>query len=148
MKKLFLPVMAAVTASFFMSCGGNSPRAFAEKFMEAENKAWATGDLTGLEALEDTGVVYHLPGLELRGWKAHADYILQARPTVSNLKQDWNYLSGEGEFFALSYKSSSVLKATGDAPPMAVSNSYLFVFRLENGKIAEVWANGSTTSTP
>ncbi len=148
-KKLgFVLVIFTTTASLLTSRSTASPRDFADRFIAAENKAWSTGDLTDLEALESPDVVYHLPGIELSGWKAHADYILQGRPTVSGLKQNWKYLSGEGNHLVLSYESSAVTKATDDNPGMSISNNYLCVFRLENGKIVRVWMNGSTTSTP
>ena len=137
-------MILTTTASLLTSCTTTSPRDFADRFIAAENKAWNTGDLTDLEALESAEVIYHLPGIELSGWKAHADYILNGRPTITGLKQNWKYLSGEGNHLVLSYESSAVLKAT----ETSISNSYLCVFRLENGKIAEAWMNGSTTNTP
>jgi ketosteroid isomerase-like protein len=144
-----LPVFALVSALFFSSCSTeNSTREFAEKYTAAEDAAWSTGDLATLEALEDPAVVYHMPGLELNGWKAHADYITQGRPKVSNLQQNWKYLSGEGNHFALAYDSSAIVKEDDKNPSMSLSNDFLFVVRLSNGKIAEVWMNGSTTSKP
>jgi ketosteroid isomerase-like protein len=92
--------------------------------------------------------VYHMPGLELKGRKAHTDYIVNGRPTVMNLKQNWKYLSGEGNDFALAYDSSAIVEATDKTPSMSVSNDFLFVLRASNGKIAEVWMNGTTTSKP
>jgi hypothetical protein len=151
MKKnlLFALMILITTASLLTSCTTTtSPRDFADRFIAAENKAWNTGDLTDLEALESADVIYHLPGIELSGWKAHADYILNGRPTITDLKQSWKYLSGEGNHLVLSYESSAVLKATDNNPETSISNSYLCVFRLESGKLAEAWMNGSTTSTP
>jgi ketosteroid isomerase-like protein len=136
-------------ALLLVSCSQpSSPRAFADKFIEAEHKAWANGDLADLKALESTGVVYHLPEVNLTGWKAHEEYILQARPRISGLKQNWKYLSGEGNHFAMSYEASAVAKADGTNPATTISSNNLFMFRLENGKIAEVWTNGTTTTTP
>jgi len=40
------------------------------------------------------------------------------------------------------------LKGTDKTPAQAVSNDYLFVLRLKDDKVAEVWANGSMTSRP
>jgi hypothetical protein len=138
-----------VSAVFLSSCSQkDSTRDFADKFIAAENAAWATGNLADLEAVEDPAVVYHIPGLELKGYKAHADYITQGRPKVSNLKQTWKYLSGEGTHFALAYESSAVLKGDDKSPAISASNNFLFVFRIANGRVAEVWANGSTTNAP
>jgi ketosteroid isomerase-like protein len=144
-----LTAFAFASALMLSSCRKeSSPREFAEKYIAAEHAAWSTGNLADLEALEDPAVVYHMPGVEMKGWKAHADYITQGRPAVSNLKQNWNYLSGEGNHFALAYDSSAILKANETNPAMSVSNNYLFVVRLSNGKVAEVWMNGSMTSKP
>jgi len=126
----------------------NSPHEFADRFIAAENQAWATGNIGDLKALEDTDVVYHLPGLDLTGWKAHEDFILNGRNTVSNLKQDWKYLSGEINHIVLAYASSAVIKGDDKNPAQATSNNYLFVLKLKNQKVVEVWANGSTSNKP
>jgi ketosteroid isomerase-like protein len=148
----FTQVFAAfvlLSAFFLSSCSQkDSSHEIADKFIAAENAAWATGNLAELEAVEDPAVVYHIPGLELKGYKAHADYITQGRPRVSNLKQSWKYLSGEGTHFALAYESSAILKGDDKTPAISTSNNYLFVFRIANGRVAEVWANGSTTNSP
>jgi ketosteroid isomerase-like protein len=148
MKKL---VFLALVASLLTSCSSqdsSSPRAFADKFIEAEHKAWATGNLEDLKALESTSVVYHLPEENIAGWKSHEEYILQARQRISDLKQNWKYLSGEGNHFAMSYQASAVAKSDGTNPAATISTNNLFVFRLENGRIAEVWTNGTTTNAP
>jgi hypothetical protein len=142
-------VVAMMLSATLTSCTGSATATpdFAGKFIAAENKAWGTGDVQDLKALEDVDVIYHLPEAEVKGWDAHEKYILEGRKTVSDLRQDWKYLSGEKDHMILSYSSSAVVP--GDAnSPTAISNSYLFAFRLENGKIKEVWANGSTTSKP
>jgi len=142
--------LAGIAAALLLSsCSRQGrPQDFADRFIAAENKAWATGNVDDLKALEDSGVVYHLPGQDLIGWKAHEDFIVNGRPTVSNLKQDWKYLSGEGNHIVLAYTSSAVLKGTDKTPPQATSNNYLFVFRLKDRKVAEVWANGSMATAP
>ena len=124
-----------------------SPQAFAEKFTAAESKAWLTGDLSDLKAVEDTDVVFHLGSVDLKGWSAHEDYIVKGRPTVSNLKQDWKYLSGEGNHFVLDYSASGTLLGDNKTPPADFTNSYLFAVRIRDNKVAEVWANGSSTTS-
>jgi len=144
-----LMLATVLTVPFLSSCSHEtSPREFADRFIAAESKAWATGNIDDLKALEDDGVIYHLPGLDLTGWKAHEDFIVNGRSTVSDLKQDWKYLSGEGNHIVLGYKSSAVLKGDGKNPPQATSNDYLFVLRLKDNRVAEVWANGSDKSKP
>src|SRR5262245_16397637 len=108
-KTLLFVILAS--AALLSSCSrANSPREFADRFTAAETKAWSTGNVDDLKALEDDGVVYHLPGLDLTGWKAHQDFIVNGRATVSDLKQDWKYLSGEGKHVVLAYIYSSDIK--------------------------------------
>ena len=133
--------------SLLASCNRPSnPREFADRFIAAETKAWATGSVDDLKALEDDAVVYHLPGLELTGWKAHEDYIVNGRRVTSDLKQNWKYLSGEGNHIVLGYDVSAVTKADDKNPSQTTSGNYLFVLRINEGRVAEVWANGSTVN--
>jgi hypothetical protein len=92
-------------------------------------------------------VIYHIPGMELKGWAAHESYIQQGRTMASNMKQTWKYLTGEGNHFVLSYESTADLRPDPTKPATPVTLNYLCVFRVKDGKIAEVWMNG-TTSTP
>jgi len=146
--RLLTLAFLAATFPALCSCAASSPAGFANQFVEAENKAWSTGDLNDLKTIESEDVIYHLPGMDLKGWKAHEDYIQQGRQMVSDLKQSWQYLSGEGNHFIMSYKSSAVMRATDTTPATSISLDYLCVFRASNGKIAEAWMNGSTTTTP
>jgi len=150
MKKRILVFLSSLgIAALLTSCNaGSSPQAFAEKFMTAEHNAWETGNLDVLETLESPDVIYHLPGIDLTGWDAHRDYILQARPNVQDLKQEWKYLSGGGDTFALSYDATATEIATETTPARKASSSYVFAFRMKDGRIAEVWANGTTTYSP
>jgi len=143
-KQLLTLVILTTGFSILSSCAQSSPAAFASRFVEAENKAWGTGDVNDLKALESDDVIYHLPGMDLKGWKAHEDYIQQGRQMVSGLKQTWKYLSGEGNHFIMSYESSGVMRANDTTPATAISLDYLCAFRMSDGKIAEVWMNGST----
>jgi hypothetical protein len=67
---------------------------------------------------------------------------------VSDLKQNWKYLSGDGNLFVLSYESSAMIRADATTPPAPISVSYLCVFRMNNGKIEEVWMNGGPATPP
>ena len=52
-----------LSAFFMSSCSQkDSSHEIADKFIAAENAAWATGNLADLEAVEDPAVVYHIPG--------------------------------------------------------------------------------------
>jgi len=149
MRRRFLTLAFLVTVlPLLSSCAKTSPEAFANRFIEAENKAWGAGDVNDLKALEADDVIYHLPGMDLKGWKAHEDYIKQGRELVSDLKQNWKYLSGEGNHFIMAYESSGVMGANGATPAASFAVNYLCAFRISDGKIAEVWMNGSSTTTP
>lgn len=151
-KRILLPLVLLLLSSCASNNGSAAnhtpadPRAFAEKFIAAEEKAWQTGELADLKALEDADVVYHLAGTDIKSWKAHEDYIVAGRKTIKDLKQSWKYLSGEGNHFAMDYSSSAIVLGDEKTPPAAVSNTYLFMFRLKDNKVAEVWVNGSATS--
>jgi len=151
MRKRFLTLAFLATAlPFTSSCAKTetSPAAFASRFIAAENKAWSAGDVSDLKALESDDVVYHLPGMDLKGWKAHEDYITQGRELVSDLKQSWKYLSGEGNHFIMAYRSSGVMRANGTVPATSIAVDSLCAFRMSDGRIVEVWMNGSSTTTP
>ena len=143
----FIFIFATSCSSPPVSTEPTSPKRFAEKYIAAEDKAWGTGDVSDLKVLEANDVVFHMPGLELKGWQAHEDYIVHGRPTVENLKQDWTYLTGEGNHFAMAYESSAKLIGDQKTPASNISNSYLFLFRLKNDKVAEIWVNGSATKS-
>jgi len=123
---------------------------FADKFVQAENLAWQKGDFSALEKLEDINVLYHTPPLpDQVGREAHKQYILGTRLAVSNLHQDWKYLAGDGNVFAMSYKMSALW--TGPIPGMPpptgkeIGSEFLFVFLLKDGKIVNAWAQGAMT---
>jgi ketosteroid isomerase-like protein len=131
---LFPFAILAVAIAFSSSCAKPSPDALAKRFIEAENKAWSTGDVSDLKAIESDDVIYHIPGTDLKGWKAHEDYIVQGRQTVSDLKQSWKYLSGEGDHFIMSYESSAIMLANGITPATSISLNYLCAFRISDGQ--------------
>ena len=124
---------------------------FAQKFIKAEDEAFQEGNFDALSKIEDPNVVYHMGALlgDMVGHEAHKQDILGTRQAVSNLKQEWKYLTGEGNLFALSYKSSG--RFTSEKPgfptPIGkiIATDILFVFRVKNDKLVEAWANGSYT---
>jgi len=122
---------------------------FAQKFIKAEDEAWLKGNLDPLEALEDPNVVYHMaPPMDFVGFEAHKQQILGARMGLSDIKQEWKYLTSEGNLFALSYKAHYISLGTIPGFPSAgkeVTSDSIFLLRLENGKIVEAWSRGSTT---
>ena len=84
------------------------------------------------------------------GHEAHKQDILGTRQAIPDIKQEWKYLTGEGNLFALSYKSGG--RTTGEKPGFPiligkkVATDYLFVFRVKNDILVEAWANGSFQS--
>jgi hypothetical protein len=123
---------------------------FAEKFIKAEEEAFQKGNFDALAKLEDPKVVYHIPPLpDMVGHEAHKQDIMGTRQAESDLKQEFKYLAGDGNLFAILYKSSS--RITGEKPgfPMPIgkniSTDYLFVCQVKKGKLVEAWAKGSFT---
>jgi predicted ester cyclase len=122
---------------------------FAQKFIEAEDEAWKNGNLDELEKLEDPNVVYHIPPPnDFVGFEAHKQQILGYREALSDINQEWKYLAGDGNVFAVSYKSRYISSGKVHGLPPAgkeMTSDGIFVLRLENGKIVEAWAKSSTT---
>jgi hypothetical protein len=120
---------------------------FADKYIQAELLAFRTNDFVPLFELETPDVVYHISPLgDLVGHEAHRQYIIGVTAGVSGLTQELKYLAGDTEMFLLSYKATGLI--TGEKPgfPPSIGKKmeldYLFAVRTENGKVAEVWANG------
>jgi hypothetical protein len=121
----------------------------AESYVKAEDAAFQKGDFDALSTVEDAGVVYHMgpPFGEMVGHEAHKQYILGARQAGADLKQQWEYLAGDGNLFAMAYKAGGRFVADMPGmPPMVgktFANDYLFVLRVENNRVVEVWAKGT-----
>ena len=124
-------------------------KAFAEKFIKAENEAFQKGNFEPLKALEDPSVVYHMSSFgDMVGHEAHKQQIMSSHQLASDIKQEWKYLTGEGNLCALAYKARYI--STGKLPgwPPAgkeATNSSLFLVRAKRGKVVEVWSNGHIT---
>ncbi len=130
-----------------------SVRDVAESYIKAEDAAFQNGDFAALSRVETAGVAYHMgpPIGDLVGHEAHKQYILAARAHSADIKQEWQYLAGDGTVLALSYKASGRFVADMPGmPPTAgkrFANDYLFVLRLEKDRVAEVWASGTMAIT-
>ena len=126
---------------------------FAAEFVKAEDAAFQQGDFAALSKIEDANVVYHMgmPLGDFVGQEAHKNDIIGSRQACSDLKQEWRYLAGDGNLFAMGYKASG--RFTGEKPgfPTPIGKSfatdYLFLLRVENQKIVEVWAHGTMALT-
>jgi predicted ester cyclase len=116
---------------------------FAEKFIKAEENAFQKGNFEALKALEDPKMVYHMSALgDLVGHEGHKQNIMDGRK-YADIKQEWQYLTGEGNLFALSLKELIIFKGNipGMPPGKEASTDCLFLLRLKHGKIVEVWSN-------
>jgi SnoaL-like polyketide cyclase len=127
-----------------------SIRKFAGKCIMAENEAWQKGNFDPLKALEDPNMVVHMPlgTPDMVGHEAHKQQIINARKYWSDIKQEWKYLTGDGNLFVMSYKSS--FKVTGINPEAKyftvgkkVSSDEIIALLVKKGRIVEIWANGS-----
>ncbi|OGO19897.1 MAG: hypothetical protein A2144_08080 [Chloroflexi bacterium RBG_16_50_9] len=150
-KKVALLVLACVMAITLAlsSCVGTDLREFADKYVAAEGKAWTQGNTGDLEKIEDPNVVIHNAGFEdTTGWEAHKKTILGARGMISGIQQEWKYLTGEGNHFAMAYKSQFTIPGKTPETSMKGTNDSIFLFRLNNGRVAEIWMNGSTKMVP
>lgn len=115
----------------------------AERYIEAEAKAWQDGEFDALEAIEAPNVVYYAAGGEVLtdGYASHEAYILANREALSDVQQEWTYLAGDGTVFSMAYTSAA------HTPTQRLDTEALFVFRVEDGRIAEVWTHASTTTS-
>jgi hypothetical protein len=65
------------------------------------------------------------------------------------VKLEWEFLVGEGNLLALSQRGTYKLlkEFPGSTIPVGktISSDAIFLLRLNNGKVVEVWEKGSTT---
>ena len=96
-------------------------KAFAGKFIKAEDEAWKNNNIKPLEAIERPDVVYHFYflGADVNGFAAHKQQIFDSKASYSDIKQEWGYLTGEGNLFALLYKARYISNGTVPGLPPA-----------------------------
>jgi predicted ester cyclase len=126
-------------------------KAFAEKFIKAENEAWVKGNVDALDEVENADVFYHLtpPLQDVKGRDVHKQFIAAARKAFSDIRIDIKYLTGEGNLVGFLYSGRE--KYTGEFPGLppgkgqeVVANE-LWLFCLKSGKVSEGWMFGTTT---
>ena len=129
-----------------------NPEEIAQKYIKAETEAFQQGNFDLLAEIEDPNVVYHTPPQlqvqEMVGHEAHKKNILTARQAWSDIKQEWNYLTGEGNLFVLAYKARYI--SSGNVPgfPEAgkeITEDAMFILRSKNDRIVEGWAHINMT---
>lgn len=116
---------------------------FADKYMEAMVEAFQNNNFSALAEIEDVDVIYHTPSLV--GHEAHKQSIIESHQYISDIKQEWEYLAGDGNLFALAYKARYISRGKVPGWPSEgeeAGRDAIFLYRLENGKIVEVWQNG------
>ena len=124
---------------------------FAEKAIEADKEAWQNGNFTLLEELEHPNMVIHMPlnMPDMVGSKAHKQQIIEARKNYSDIKQEWEYLTGDGNLMVISYKASFRVgeKMPVSNTPLArnFTSDEIIVMRVQDGKIVEGWGKGQFT---
>jgi hypothetical protein len=122
---------------------------FAEKFIKAEDEVWKHGNFAQLEKLEAPNIVIHMspPFQDIVGWQAHKGYLENSLKSVTDVIQEWKYLTGDGKVFSLNYKSSSKYpngrQDMGIPAGATTTADFVWVFRVDSGKVVEAWLNGS-----
>ena len=112
---------------------------FALDFIEAEKAAWEQGELEALFALEQPDVVFqNINGTVFRGWDEHRKAIEDTKASFNGapITQEWKYLMGDGNIFAVSY----VWTIHFPGEPLEITG--IAVGRVENGKLVEEWGAG------
>ena len=122
----------------------------AEKWIQADKQAFQEGNCDALEQLESPNIVIHsapIPGAI--GFEEHKEHILKVREEISDLHLEFEYLTGDGNVCAISFKESFKPKVDIPIAPAGstVNIDALFVLRYENDKIAEIWMKEIITSS-
>ena len=126
---------------------------FAEKFIEAEEDAVQRGDFNALEQIESPDIVIHMPPApDSKGFEAHKQYIQYMVETSTDLQQEWDYITGDGNVAVVSLKQKVTYKVenpTFKIPPGSTADAdALFVLRRQEGRVAEIWFKHSMEVTP
>lgn len=122
---------------------------FAERFIHAEDEMWQHSNFSALERIESPDIVLHMPPPfpDIVGRDAHKAYLEASLAAATDIKQKWQYLTGDGNVFALSYESSSRYPNgrpdMGIPPGATLTGGYLWVLRVDGSKVTEAWLNGS-----
>ena len=135
----YIMILILITLPQFVAAeGAIDLQKFAARFIKAEDMAWQQGDFNALQAIEDPNITFH--SLDIKGWEAHKQYIMNARQNFSGIQQEWHYLTGDGNLFALSYTAYAMVNNE------KMQTDALMLFRIGNGRITDVWLNMNTAS--
>jgi predicted ester cyclase len=124
----------------------------AEKYIQADKQAFQEGNFDALEEIYAPNIVIHsAPIPDSIGFEANKEHIIRARETVSDLHQEFEYITGDGNVFAISFQETFTPKVeipNFKAPAGSTVNiDALFVLRCENDKIAEIWMKSNITTS-
>jgi predicted ester cyclase len=122
----------------------------AEKYIQADKQAFQEGNFDALEEIYAPDIVIHsAPNPDMVGFEANKEHILKARENLADLQQEFEYITGDGNVFAIAFKETFTPKVDIPIAPAGsnVNIDALFVLRCENNKIAEIWMKSNITSS-
>jgi predicted ester cyclase len=116
-------------------------RAVVERFIE---EVWNEGNLEAAEELIAPEIVYHAPWQTVDGLGAYGQFVESVRTTFPNAQFTYEDLIIEGDRAALRWTLEAAHEGSNPAVPvpptgMKVNMTGQTAFRLEEGKIAEIW---------
>lgn len=145
---LFLCLVLSISFAIGLRQGrtdDGSMKAFAQKFINAQNEAWK-GNLTALDEVEDENIVMHFVGFpDMKGLEGDKYYIDICRKAMPDSINKWEYLVGDQNTFVLLYTGEGTAEKPGSPIPVGKKKfeKYLFIYRVQNGKIVEGWGHGT-----
>ena len=122
----------------------------AEKWMKADEQANLEGNFDALEQLTSSDVKFHLlNGPSFTGFEIYKQHIMNNRESNSPVKAERQYITGDGNVFVMSFKSTSISKVSNPRVQIpagaTVNTDAMFAFRIENSRVAELWIKVSAT---
>ena len=124
---------------------------FADKFIEAEHQVMQQGNFDALEQIESPDIVFHMapPLPDLVGFEAHKQYLVSALEMVSEISQEYDYITGDGNIAVLSCIQKMTTKVEHPVLKIPAGSKItadaFFVLRRENDKIAEIFTHSNMT---
>ncbi len=118
---------------------------FAEQYRGAWQRAITNGAIGPFEQLLDHDFVSHSIGMKDVGLEARRQHVVDMHDHSQVLNVDIRLLTSDGNLFALEF--SGHFRFSNDMPGLPgtagreVRSRALCLYRVENGKIAEEWAN-------
>ena len=116
-------------------------QAVIERFIE---EIWNQGNLDEADGLLSPEVIYHEPMQTIRGIEPYRQFVETFRTTLPNAQFSWEDMVIEGDRAALRWALQAAHEGnipTVPIPPTGfkINMSGQTAFRLEEGKIAEIW---------